>query len=313
MANDLSDTAGFPVPGGSGGGKGPLFIGGAVLLLVAALIPFPHTARAPYQLAPYAVTPVAFDRAGTLATVPVAAGQWVTKGTVLATWDTAEAKQTAAALEAKLAAAQRPSKPTAAQLKKLPKAKAKLGKARASAAALKKKVDAMKAKSRGKSTPALAKLEQSLAHAEDATKAAQQEVDALSGQPALSPAELAALNTQLVQARAQLAAPPLTAPEDGTVLDLAAKPGQRVAAGAPFARLEDTRRLKALIEVPKDEQLAAGTPVQLEASAPVKASVARVNGSTAEVDLDNASGALKPGAHGTATFAGESRSLLGRL
>jgi len=310
---DLSDAGSFTVPGANGGGKG-IFIGiGAIVMLGVVLFPLPHTAKADFQLSPRSVTPVTLSHPGTFSTVSVSVGQWVTKGAVLASWDTAAAKQTATTLEAKLTAAQGKSKPTAAQLKQLPKAKAKLAKAKALAKASASKAEKLKAKLKGKSNAALVKLRKSQAAAEAAVASAQKEVDSLSGQPAASPADVASMTAALAVAKTQAAEPPLTAPVDGTVLDLEAKAGQPLTAGASFAKLEDSHTLKVTIDVPKGEELAVGNTVQLELPTPVSVTIDKVDGATAEGELANPNGAIKAGTKGSASFSGASKSLLGRI
>ncbi|MBS2028481.1 MAG: HlyD family efflux transporter periplasmic adaptor subunit [Deltaproteobacteria bacterium] len=310
---DLSDVDGFTVHTSGGPGKGLLVGVGAMVLLGVMLFPLPHTATTTFQLAPRSVTPVTIAHPGTLATLSVGVGQWVAKGAVLASWDTAAAKQTAATLEAKLTAASKGGKPSAAQLKQLPKAKAKLAKAKLMAKVATSKADKLKAKLKGKSNAALVKLQKSQAAAEAAVASAQKEVDSLSGQGASAPADVASMTAALALAKTQSTEPPLTAPADGTVLDLTAKAGQALAAGATFAKLEDSHTLKVTIDVPKGEELAVGSTVQLDLPSPVKVTIDKVDGATAEAELPNPNGALKSGTKGSASFSGSSKSLLGRL
>ena len=310
---NLSDADGFTVHASGGAGKG-LFIGiGAVVLLGVMLFPLPHTATTSFQLAPRTVTPVTIAHPGTIATLSVGVGQWVTKGAVLASWDTAAAKASAVTLEAKLTAASKGGKPTSAQLKQLPKAKAKLAKAKLVAKVAAAKANALKAKLKGKSNPALVKLQKNQSAADAAVASAQKELDSLSGQPASSPADVATMTAALALAKTESTEPPLTAPADGTVLDLSAKAGQALAAGATFAKLEDSHTLKVTIDLPKGEELAVGSTVQLDLASPVKVTIDKVDGATAEAELPNPNGALKAGTKGSASFSGSSRSLLGRL
>ncbi len=305
---------GWKPPGKS---KLPLVLGALALAGIAGVLvaPLPHTATAPFTLVPKAVTEVKVARAGTLVSVAVTEGQWVTKGTALAKWDAAAAQKRIPVLEAKLSEVQKKNKASAAVAKKLQDAKARLDKATAQAARATDDVAAQKAKSKGKKTPAVAKAEKKLTAASAAIAAAQKLVTALT--VPLAPAiqgEVAVLEGELARAKLEATEVDIVASADGFVKGLQAKAGQNVEAGTVLTKLEDSRTLKVVIAVPRGEKLQVGAPLQLKVGAvAAKAVVEKVEGSSAEAPLDNAKGGFKGGATGESSFPGVSKSLISRL
>ena len=290
------------------------------LLLVAVvagvlLFPLPRTVSTTFTLVPRSVTPITIERAGTLSAVNVAYGQWVTQGTALAQWDIAIAQRKVPTLESRLAEVQKKIKATQVQPKKLADAKAKLDHADATARADVAEIEKVKTKQKGKKSPALTKLEKKLAADTVALTTAQQAVNALSAPAAgNAAAELSVITSELTLAKAQAAEPPLLAPSDGFVIELNGKAGQPIAAGAAFAKLEDSKILRVVVAVPKGETMSAGTSLQLKVGGvAVKVTVEKVEGESAEANLDNTSGSFKSGTNGETSFAGASRSLLSRL
>ncbi|MBS1148567.1 MAG: Barrel-sandwich domain of CusB or HlyD rane-fusion, partial [Myxococcaceae bacterium] len=280
----------------------------------ALVVPMPHTATAPFTLVPKAVTAVTLARGGTLSAISVTDGQWVQKGTPLARWDTSAAQKKIVALEARLIEVRKKNKVSAAAAKKLKVAQARLDKASATQSKAQADLDKLKAGGKGKK-PAIAKAEKSAAAAKAALAAAQKQVEALT--VPLTPAiqgELTMIEGELARAKSEAADLALLAGADGFVQGLAARPGQAVEAGAVIARLEDSRTLKVVVAVPKGEQLTVGAALQLKVGTlAAKAVVDRVDGSSAEAPLDNEKGGFKGGATGESSFAGASKSLLGRL
>jgi multidrug resistance efflux pump len=303
---------GWRPPGKS---KKGLVIGALAVAAMGGLLiaPMPHTATAPFTLVPRAVTPVALSRSGTLSAVSVNEGQWVDKGATLAKWDTTAAQKKIVVLQAKLAEVQKKNKAGAATAKKLQDAQGKLDKA--SAAQSKAQADLDKLKASKAKKPAIAKAEKKAAAAKAAVAAAQKIVAGLT--VPLAPAiqgEVTMIEGELERAKFESTDLLVVANADGFVQGLAAKPGQPAEAGAVIARLEDSRTLKVVITVPRGESLAVGTPVQLKVgTVAAKAVVEKVDGTSAEAPLDNAKGGFKGGATGESSFAGVSKSLLGRL
>lgn len=300
-----------------GKSKLPLVLGGLAVLGVAGalMVPMPRTATAPFTLQPRSVTNVAAPRAGTLATIAVKAGQWVDKGTTLATWDTAATQKKIAALEAKAAEVQKKNKATAAGAKKLADAQGKLDKATAAQAKAQAELDKAKAAGKGKRTAAVAKADKKLGAAQKVALAAQKVVAGLT--PAASPAianELKMIEDELKKAKGELADVNVIAGADGFVQALAAKPGQAVEAGAVLARLEDSRVMKVVIALPRGETPAVGSKVSLQVgTVAAKAVIEKVEGGNAEGTVDNTNGGFQGGATGEASFAGAPKSVLGRL
>jgi multidrug efflux pump subunit AcrA (membrane-fusion protein) len=288
---------------------------GVVALTVALVAPLPRTVTAPITLTPKAVTPVTIARAGTVLTIPVSEGQWVEKGTTLAQWDTALAAKKVAALEARLAEAMRKQKSQMVSPKKLNEAKARVEHATAMLKRDQAEFEKLKAKLKGKRTVAVAKAEKKVVGEIAAQLAAQQALTALTDPPTGNvAAEISVITGELELARAQSLEAPLVASADGFVLELAGKPGQPLAAGTTFARLEDSHTLKVVVEMPKGEKLEPGAALQLKiGGVPARVIVEKIEGRAVEAALENPNGSFKAGTAGESSFAGAPRSLLGRL
>lgn len=294
--------------------KGLIALAVAVAAIVGlAVAPMPRTATAPCTLVPKLVTPVTVARAGTLAEVKVTEGQWVDKGTTIAKWETAVAAKKIAALETRLAEVQKKNKASAVGARKLADAQGKLDRALAAQSKAQAEVDKLKA-SKAK-RPVVAKAEKKLTGATKTVTAAQKPVAALTVAPSKEiQGEVAMLEGELARAKTESTDVSVVASADGFVTGLNAKPGQVVEANAVLARLEDSRTLKVVVVVPRGEQLKVGDALQLKLGTVVaKAVVEKVDGASAEAPLDNAKGGFKGGSTGETSFAGASRSLIGRL
>ncbi len=305
--------AGWKPPGKS---KKGLIFGALALAAVAAVLffPMPHTATAQFTLVPKQITVVTLARAGTLSRISVKEGQWVDKGASLAKWDTSLAERKIVALEARLAEVHKKNTASAGIAKKLQDAQSKLERVSAAQSKAQADVNKLKASAKGKKSPALAKAEKKAAAFKAALAAVQKLVAGLttSGPPAIQ-GELTMVEDELARAKVEVTDLTVVASADGFVQGLEGKQGP-VEAGGVFARLEDSRKLRVMITLPRGEKLNVGALLQLKVG-PVaaKAVVEKVDGAAAEALLDNAKGGFQGGATGELSFAGVSRSLLARL
>lgn len=300
-----------------GRSKKGLVIGAMALMVIAAglIAPMPHTATAPFTLVPKAITSVTLPRAGTLSAISVTEGQWVEKGAALAQWDTAAAQKKIVAVEARISDVKKKNKAGAASAKKLQDAQARLDKANAAQSKAQADLDKLKASSKAKKSPAIAKADKKATAAKAAVASAQKTVASLTVPvPASIQGELMMLDGELARAKFEATDLAVLATGDGFVQGLAARPGQVLEAGSVIARLEDSRTLRVMISVPRGERLKVGSELQLKVgSVAAQAVVQKVSGSSAEAPLDNAKGGFKGGSTGESSFAGASKSLLGRL
>jgi len=298
--------------------KAPLIV--VLLLLIAggaaaALVPLPATAQVPAALAARASQSVTAPRAGTLASVEVKDGQWVEKGAVLVRYD-------AAAASTSLSVAKSAVDKLEAQLKKeranpkRAKAKAALEKAQAAltkaTAALDKAQAAPKPKKAAVSAATKAK-----AAAEKAVAAAEKGLAAAGGDAeAKLEADVAAAKKDLEARQAEAAAVDVVAPAAGMVAGLTAKAGAAVTSGGALLRLDDTKVLRAELDVPAKDRggLKVGQGLSIKVGDKTIASkLTKADEAGVQAEVDNAAGALKAGDKGSATLSLGGKTLLGRL
>ncbi|MBL9038909.1 MAG: HlyD family secretion protein, partial [Archangium sp.] len=248
------------------GGSSKKWLIPVVLVMVAAavaFVPVPSTASAPYQVQPKTKTNVTVTQVGTtLKSIDVKVGQWVTKGTVLAQWNQAEAEAALRAAEKQLEAGAGHKKGPLVPAAKVAAAKAAVAKATAAEKKAQVEHDKLKAKSRGKKVPALLKAQKKLSDATAARTLATQAL-ALVTAPAAPAGDVEALKQAVAAAKAKVAVAPVTAPADGFVAAISATANAPIDATAPLFQLEDTRSLAVVVTLPDGVTVQPGASVAL--------------------------------------------------
>jgi multidrug resistance efflux pump len=219
----------------------------------------------------------------------------VEKGTVVGTWNTADAQERVKTLEPAIAELQTRLKAADAPGKK--RLVAVVDKAEAAASAAQAAVDKATADAKGAQTPALAAATRRLAAAQAALTSAR----TAAGPPrAELEGELAKRTQELEQARSEIDHPTLLAPASGAVAALAVKAGEPVAADATVLRIDSTDSLKATVSTP-EQSVQPGMTAELNAGHLTHHVTLEAGG---VATLDNGKHALEPGQPCTASIAG---------
>lgn len=293
----------------------------AVLLLVAggaaaALVPIPATAQVSAALAARASQSVTAPRAGTLGAVEVKDGQWVEKGAVLVRYDAAAAGASVSVAKSAVDKLEAQLKKDRANPKRV-KARAALDKANAALAKATAALDKAQAAAKGKKTGAVPSATKAQASAQKAIAAAEKALAAAGGDgEAKLEADLAAAKKDLEARQAEAGAVDVVAPAAGQVAGLQAKAGAAVTSGGALLRLDDTRVLRAELDVPAKDRggLKVGQALSLKVGAKtIATTLSKADEAGVQAEVDNAAGALKAGDKGSATLSLGGRTLLGRL
>lgn len=268
-------------------------LGLGVLTLAAGLVPFPQTITAPATLMPLASSTVIAPRAGTVATVAVAAGQWVDQGATLFTYDISDAMRS---LETAVGRLEALNQALYTALPTTPEARA----ARQRFSLAESRLVAAEAEM----TISRQTIGDPLVESEEAQNVAllehSQARDALDGYvPREQLAELRAQRAEVQALELQLLDSEFKAPQAGVVSALAVRPGAQVVKGLEVVKIDDTRTLKAVAVVDARDRRAMGDglPVILISNERATSGVVdSFSGRTVEVIVDNQAMTFQPGA-----------------
>lgn len=292
-----------------------VFVVGAA---AAALFPFPYKVPVTFDLVPKNTSVVDSPRIGTVATVAVKEGDWVESGAALVTWDTEGAKKKMAEADARLKDLNKKLAAMTTGNKKVADAKKKLEKAQADEKKAKDELLAAQGKAKGKPAPAIAKAQKKEKAAADAVAKAQKALDALGAEDKTTQmrADVDKAQAEFDALKAQAEAPPLTAPAAGFVAGLKVKAGDTLQPGNPVCKLDDSKTMRVKLTADgkgADALLEGQTATLTLPSGTVDAKIEKLVGKEAQATLDNKTGALKAGTHGTGMVAAGGRSMLNRL
>ncbi len=263
-----------------------------LLVLSLALVPFPLEVIQPATLVPIASAKVLAPSSGRIATVPVAVGQWVEKGTVLYTYDITSQVQLLEAAVERVDKLNRSLYSNLPQTKAAEDARTRDAKAEARLA----QAEAALEQEASRDGLGIAEAEHALSLAQKETSAARQDLDALV--PELQRTAFRAQQAELQELETALLRSEVKAPLSGAIMMLAVQPEAEVVKGMGSAQIDDTRKLRAVALVePRDlPALAPGQSVLLLSQGrATNATLESVSGRQVEVVIDNAAASFQPG------------------
>lgn len=288
-----------------GRSKQPLLIGGALVVIVAAivlLVPMPRTVKSTFELVPAKRIEFVAPRDGVVAELLAQNGASVSLGAPLVKLDTSELDKQLATLIARQRELHR-----AMIAEPDPKAQAILAKADAAVTAATTALE----KAKKGAAPAVAEAEKKLAAAQEAAAKARAEVGP---SPEDAEREFAELQDKRLALEKQIADSTVLAPVSGVLAIAGLDKGAAVKTGAKLGSVDDHTRLKAHVKQPEGEPLKKGQGVELVLPGGKRRVTfdADAKDGFADSEFDNSKAPLAAGLSGEAAIEGEQRALLSR-
>ncbi len=291
----------------------PFIIAGVLVLLALAmlLVPFPHQVEAGYALQPLSLTEVKASRAGIVEKVVTADGEAVDAGTVLVKLDVAELNKKIQDATDQVNIAEKKRQTAIAKNRNAAKAQAELEKAEAAQKAAQAALDKETEKAAGKPSPKVDAAKKKLDQAAQAADKAQKAYDKVAPKTPEADAEVKKANDELAAAKAELAKSEIVSPKAGVVVGLSVKAGAKVNEGEVVAKVGDPSPLKVMLAPKKPGVFKPGQAVELKVGDQlVKTTLTSAGQDTAEAQLDNRDGKIKPWGEGDAVITAEPRPLI---
>lgn len=291
----------------------PYIIAGALVVLALAmlLVPFPHQVQAGYALQPMSLTEVKATRAGIVEKVVVAEGDLADAGTVVVKLDVADVNKKIQEATDQVTIAEKKRQTAVAKNRNAAKAQSELEKAQASVKTAQAALDKETEKAAGKPSPKVDAAKKKVDAATAAADKAQKAYDKVAPKTPEADAEVKKANDDLAAAKAELSKSEIASPKSGVVVGLSVKAGAKISEGETVAKVGDPTPLKVVLAPKKPGTFKPGQVVELKfGDQVVKTTLTAAGKDTAEAQLDNKDGKIKPSAEGEAIINAEPRPLI---
>jgi multidrug efflux pump subunit AcrA (membrane-fusion protein) len=267
--------------------------------------------QAGYALQPMTLTEVKATRAGIVEKVVVSDGDAASAGTVLVKLDVADVNKKIQDATDQVTIAEKKRQTAIAKNRNAAKAQADLQKALAMQKAAQAAFDKVSAENSNAKPVAISATKKVLDQATAAAEKAQKAYDKVAPKTPEADAEVKKANDELAAAKAELSKSEIVSPKAGVVIGLSVKAGAKVSEGDTVAKVGDPTPLKVLLAPKKPGTFKPGQTVELKVGEQmVKTTLTSAGKDTAEAQLDNKDGKIKPSGEGEATINAEPRPLI---